>query len=436
MKHSVRLLLAGSALASTLIGLAACDSKPHESSVSSAQTAALAASQASAKAASAASTGVPAAQASALATAMPPGKGKPKPSMASVKSARQALTEGRSLAKEKEWPLAIAKFEAALKLTPSDAQILSELGYALYFTKDYARAEKVNHQAIAAGGKRGTTAAVWYNQGLVYQATGDRVKAKAAFQESLALRSNKTALAAFTALGGKETELGVPPVACPEATSASALCTCLSKSRDFFSFGQGPTCSVKAALATNALGTWEVLSVGSEQERAYFLTLKTKDKMMTLGEVGADYEPGAFGVHNESSGWSFKTGKAGASTHYAVEYTVDNEDTNMAGLELCSQVYKETLLCAESAASGLACRVLVRTEMQEGCSAGVEPEPSDQETLATVAELKKGWSTKKAAVEYSVLDTGAVRVKLASGEASIVPPGMIGEKRLCSGACK
>lgn len=421
MKSSVRLL----SLVPALITLPACEGKPQQASPALPPAASTSGSDPVASSA-------PRTPVTASATAETK---KPKPTIASVKDARHALAEGRSLAKAKKWPEAIVHYEAALKLAPSDSEILSELGYALYFTKDYAGAERINHQAIAAGGKRGTTASVWYNQGLVHQATGDREKAKAAFQESLALRSNKTVLAAFTALGGKESELGLAPMACAEAASPSALCTCLTKSRDFFGFGKPATCNVKAQIATNALGTWEVVGVGTDQEKAHYLTLKTKDKVLTLGEVGADYEPGAFGVHNESLGWSLKTAKAGAFTYYGVEYTVSNVDMNMAGLEMCRQFYKETLLCAEGA-TGLACRVGVRTEMEEGCEAGVDPEPNDQETLAIVEDLKKGWATKKATLEYAVLDTGAVRIKVGSGDASIVPLGMVGEKRLCSGACR
>ena len=104
----------------------------------------------------------------------------------------EALAKGQKLAKEKKYTKAIAAFEAALAAEPGDARALSELSWVAFRAGKLDQAKKAAQDSIAAAKDPRLKAASLYNLGRVVEANGDTAAAKAAYKQSLDLRSNKT----------------------------------------------------------------------------------------------------------------------------------------------------------------------------------------------------------------------------------------------------
>jgi len=105
---------------------------------------------------------------------------------------RRALNQGRDLGRSDDWAGAARAFEEALAAAPRDPVAESELGWALFHTRDLARAEQLTQASIAHAAAPGTKAASLYNLGRIREAQGDPASAADAYRTSLALRPSAT----------------------------------------------------------------------------------------------------------------------------------------------------------------------------------------------------------------------------------------------------
>jgi hypothetical protein len=131
---------------------------------------------------------------------------KPAPSAAQLADYRKHIKAGWALQKQQKWAESVPEFEAALVSIPLDQRALTELGWSAMNAGDYAKAKKIDDQAVKVAIDPKVRASALYNLGTVYAKTGATEKARAAFTLSLALRPNKTVEADLVKLGAKPAE--------------------------------------------------------------------------------------------------------------------------------------------------------------------------------------------------------------------------------------
>jgi len=146
----------------------------------------------------------PAAKAAAPADAAAPKK--PAPTRQQLADYKQHMTAGWALQKAQKWAESVPEFEAALAAIPLDERALTELGWSAMNAGDYAKAKKIDDEAVKVAIDPKVKASALYNLGTVYAKTGATEKARAAFTLSLALRPNKTVEADLVKLGARPAE--------------------------------------------------------------------------------------------------------------------------------------------------------------------------------------------------------------------------------------
>jgi Tfp pilus assembly protein PilF len=150
------------------------------------------------------------------------------------------MKTGWAAQKDKEWAKAVTEFEAALVAVPGEPRALAELGWSAMNAGDFKKARTADEQAIAVAVDKKVKAAGYFNLGTVQEKTGDKDGALKSYVASLALRPNKTVMAAVGKLGtdpaaGNAKPLcaaGAPPCDClkanfatPDMNSDIAKCT-------------------------------------------------------------------------------------------------------------------------------------------------------------------------------------------------------------------
>lgn len=334
------------------------------------------------------------------------------------KSARTALTDGRANARKKEWATAQKIFAAGLEAVPNDATLLAELTWAAFNAKDLDAAEAAAKHGLAVVKEPLLRAQLLYSAARVKEARSDKGAARAMYTESLGLRENAEVRRRLDALGGPSG----PFLPCQAgANDVEAVCACLGKhADDLFVTGDDLTC--KTMPVSLSLGTprLSVVSYGPKEgilgRTVYLLVARDAGKARPLAELGADFEPGAFGVHNASTvhGGDVKT--IGAREVVVVKSSIDDNDMNLAGLEQCFDHAEVETVCA--LAESIRC-VSVRVKEESGCGPGVEPEEDDEEAKALIKERKASWATTKTTRRWSLTPSGALQV--AGDDAGTAP---------------
>jgi hypothetical protein len=339
------------------------------------------------------------------------------------------LNEGRKKSRAKDWPGAMADFERALSVAPNDARVLAEMGWAALNANELAKAETANRRALALTKEPKLRAQILYNTGRVAEAKKDMEAARSAYAASLALRDNAEVKKRLAQVGGPKE----PSVACAEgAPSIDALCACLMKgdSAPFVMANEKTVCAVDPSSLTLGSPKLSVVRYGAEMlgERIYMLAARNGAALTPLTEIGRDYEPGAFGVHNEAEVMGASSKVFGARTVVVVKSQQRDNDQNMAGLELCSQSEELESVCAVGDAPGKTRCFTVPVSISAGCGAGVDVDPVDldAETRQTIEDMKARWSRSEVKLSWALSDDGKVVVQRSSGDASLIPNGLVG----------
>ena len=349
------------------------------------------------------------------------GAAHPKPSLSGSNLAlyNKHLAAGRAHAAAKRWPEAALSFEAALAAVPGSARALSELGYAAFFAGDLEKARRTNDLALAAAGEPAQKAQVLFNQGMVEEKQGHAEQARARYRASLALRPNAVVQKRLDALA--------PASPCDGAfTDLAALCSCrTTRERDILlSPGDSAlTCAEQPARGVDGLKVvrWGSDTAPGESQR--FLAARGKSGWRNVAEVGSDFEPGAFGVHNGASVDSI-TGRTVDGRRIAVvEWTQNNVDTNMAGLELNMYEAHHVTLCVLDDEP----RCPVSFPLRETETLAYQRDlvdESDTETRDTLTEMeanRPAFSSETSAT-YTVDEHGTVKVTETRGKRPHLAP--------------
>ena len=104
-----------------------------------------------------------------------------------------AIQQGRKLTASKDYPGAIASFDAALLQIPEHPRALSGRGYAQLLAGQLDAAETDLRKALAAPGTAKIESAIEFNLGLVAEKRGDLVGARQRFAIANTLRPSKAA---------------------------------------------------------------------------------------------------------------------------------------------------------------------------------------------------------------------------------------------------
>ncbi len=215
------------------------------------------------------------------------------------------------------------------------------------------------------------------------------------------------------------------------------MCACFSARKDdLMMSGDGaPKCAADKAAPALGDARLVVYLWGDEGlgERVHVLAVREGATIRPLVDLGRDYEPGAFGVHNEATVKGGEARTVGGHKVVVVRSEQDDSDMNMAGLEDCSHRAKSETVCALGDTPGATrCTLPIPIEVEAGCGPGVDPDPSetDPEVLAAVAEIKKNATHAQAKTAWSIGANGKVTVRLVSGAKDLVPTSVLRDNAL------
>jgi hypothetical protein len=345
-------------------------------------------------------------------------------------TALKDLDEGRKLSRAKDWSKALNAFDRALKVMPEDPRINSEVGWAAFQANRLDRAEEANARALANAKDPLVRAPILYNVGRVAEARGKPAAAKRAYRESLALRKNAEVKRRLDALGAAAAADAEEPegLGCRRSfPDVTALCRCLKdeeKEGLFVPEGTKFTCGRKSSnpLGDGRLG---IVEAGGEElgERVHLLVVDEAGGVRWLRNLGSDYEPGAFGVHNSATVLRGESRNVAGHTVVVVHSVQDDNDFNMAGLELCEYHAKLDTVCAIGAKSGeTQCTVPIPTDVKSGCGPGmkIDDKDLDEDTREALREIKKTATSRSAKAEWTIGNDGKVSVTIASGVPDLV----------------
>ena len=201
------------------------------------------------------------------ATATAPAKKAPPATKEQRAAYVKHLRAGLAAQKANEWAKAVTELEAALAAVPGDQRALTELGWSAMNAGDYAKARKVDEEAIGVTGDRQVKAMGLYNLGLVQEKLGDKDGALRSLVASLQLRPNATVEKEVGKLGAK------PEADAPVCPTGKTGCECASAVA-FPTSGSGddpPTCLDDGPPPAGLAGWHEVTTKQYWQEWTYLV---------------------------------------------------------------------------------------------------------------------------------------------------------------------
>jgi hypothetical protein len=347
-----------------------------------------------------------------------------------------ALRSGQTHVREKRWAEAARAYEEALTLSPTDGSTLCELGFVAWKAGDYTKAEAANLRALTFVHEPNLRAKVLFNQGLVHESKGQKAEAAKRFEESLALRANATVEKHLRDIDKDKVVKAPEPekVPCPRSfRSVAEACTCLvddAKGDPAAALPDNPILCTpeKTRTSDDELTT---LKVGPEMlgERIHYAIAKTKDGFTPVAVLGRDFEPGAFGVHNEATVKGIETRELDGRKVFVIRSEQSNFDQNMAGLEQYQDVTQLVTYClAKTPTEGPRCPVQAPTDIHSTLAYPDFDEMSAEDKKEQ-KERRKGAYDRRVLLAHTLLG-GAVAVKLTKGSAKDVAPAVIGTHKL------
>ena len=273
----------------------------------------------------------------------------------------KGLTEGRVLAKKKQWAEAQAKFEAALAAIPMDSRALSELGWAAFQAGDLPRAREANRDSVKAATEDKLKAASLYNLGRVAEAEEKFAEAVGFYARSLGLRPHKGVarrlahVAASAGLPPQEKKNALAPAAetlrCPgKFDGLEALCKCLRAGylKDHGNDGDKPQdVACKPLEETKAPRVQVILVQRMElyQEEQFLVASQPGGKLEVLAHLATAYNPGAFGIWEEITHEVFKAEERGGQRLLRSEVRHSRFDSDMGIAEEEARDIRALTLC-------------------------------------------------------------------------------------------
>lgn len=344
----------------------------------------------------------------------------------------KALEEGRKKSRAKDFVGAIAAFDRALALAPDDVRVLAEVGWAAFNAGDLARADAANRRALANVTDKTLRAQILYNAGRVAEEKKDSEAARKAYAESLALRDNAEVKRRLDGVSGS----GAPaaPSCDAGAPSIEALCKCLLglPETPFIMEGQKPMCAARPSSLSLGSPRLSIVRYGAPEdelgERVNVLVAEDGGVFRPLTELGRDYMPGAFGVHNTATVVGGEARSVGSRSVIVIKSELRRYDQNLAGLEACSESIDLETVCALGEGKKATRCVNVPVVTTAGCGPGAEPDPKDTDKalLEALEDLKPNWGTVTIKLAWSIADDGKLSVKVAEAPPSSPKPSGVG----------
>lgn len=423
-----------SSFVASLVLVAGCSDSPEAKPVGSTSASSVAVSVSNASSAAA-----PSATAPAGASAKPGQKNAPPKAGASSKdkaALARHLTKGRKLSKDKDYKGAIAELDKALAISPKDAVVLAEVGWAALNVPDLERAKKANTVALANTNDPKLRAQILYNAGRVAEEQKDKDAARTLYGDSLMLRQNAEVEKRFVANGGNVDDIVRPWATCDQGfASIDELCECLAKKAGTYLLDGDAKGTCAADTQAPGLGdaSLSVVTINAGMSTGSVLVAKDDKKYRAVTLLGEAYEPGAFGVHNEVEIKGGSLRKVKNRTVAVVKHAHHHTDLNMAGLEACHHdVELETICVLTDGKEPTRCPLSIPMKTSSGCGPGVELDPADMdaETTAMVKQIKDGASEKTTTVSYTIDAEGMLKGVLEDGDKEDVPRGVLGSRSI------
>lgn len=346
------------------------------------------------------------------------------------------VRQGREASGAKRWADSVAAFDKALAIAPMDGSALCDLGYVAYHAGDYPKAEAANTRALSFVHEPDIRARVLFNQGMVFEAKQNKAEAARYYQDSLSLRPNATvekrlkALSAATSAKPSTSFSPTVDLPCQEGfPNTKAMCACLIREaeKDRPSVVEDNPIDCEPEKVKSAKGELFTVIVGPQMmgERLHLAISASSDGMRPVAILGRDFEPGAFGVHNEATVSLVDEQTIDGKPVFVIRSQQANSDHNMAGLEQYADTTDLVTYCVpNTSGKGLHCPLQIPTLVHASLTYpdfdGMSPEDKKEQ-----AERRKGAYDRRTELSHD-LSGGRVQVKLVKGSAKDLPPGTVG----------
>lgn len=234
--------------------------------------------------------------------------------------------------------------------TPGAARTAQAAAPVMVSAKPSASAQT---KAAALSASDRTTALKALEEGRKKSRAKDFAGALSAFDRALALRDNAEVKRRLDGVSGS----GAPaaPSCDAGAPSIEALCKCLLglPETPMVISDQKPVCSARPSSLSPGSPRLSIVRYGAPEddagERVNLLVAEDGGVFRPVTELGRDYMPGAFGVHNTATVLGGEARSAGSRSVIVIKSELRNYNQNMAGLEVCSESVNLETVCALSA---------------------------------------------------------------------------------------
>jgi len=286
------------------------------------------------------------------------------------------LNDGRKAVKDKRYDDGIDLYREALTIDPASPKLLGELGFAAYKSGDLELAESSTRRAIdlAPPGSKGL-GALYYNLGLIEEASERPAAARAAYERSLAVRPGNDIVASKLAKLGDGLGHKGPG-------DATGLCAALRREWDCYAsteeiealpadeqdYAGQCDCSVsqrakegtgKSFIRAAAVLTLEgTPGYGGMLDEDYLAVETAGEGWQMVGQLSSGYSPGIMGISNmgEVEGFEFVELGDAPGEELRVVASTSELDSNMGintldyvdygGMMVCYAISDEAGVCA------------------------------------------------------------------------------------------
>ncbi len=339
-----------------------------------------------------------------------------------------ALTEGRKLGQDKQWKEAVLKFEQAVLARPGDTVALAELGFAYYNAGDDTKARGINVRALATATDPNLRAMILFNQGLVHERAGDKVAAQRHHAASYKLRANDAVKKHLEAVGGVVGPCdGVFP-------TVEAIRDCLfTHEKDGLGNVEGTPLGFMRKVEHPSLVLhvfkwgpgYELDGLGTHPQ---LLISKVPKGFRKVSDLGADYEPGAFGLHTEARFTGFADEKIGGRSVVKISWEVAEHKSSLGGLQLHDHLEKNVTLCVlGDEKRETTCLVTVAIEEIDELSYPVEGTGEVEAELAAAKAAEPAYK-KVMTATFVIGADGRVSVTETAGKRPHLAPLVAGQR--------
>lgn len=240
---------------------------------------------------------------------------------------RALLRSGQRHAAAKQWEAAVSDLQAARKIKSDDAELLSELSYALFMAKHLSEAKLAAEQAIKFASTDNQKAASLYNLGRILLAEGeeqgnvDEERVVEAFEKSLQLRySEETARRLLTVYDLTDATI------CKTPRSLASICECFANLPDGLCSLHEQPAHPEARIIQ---ASWK-MAVPSTGRSTLFLAIRFGDGWSVVENLGRERDSDP--IYWYISDIKLKVGKNEAKRFAILSYTRSEEDVHCTQL--------------------------------------------------------------------------------------------------------